>query len=58
MIESPKGSVTAVDGYSRIDGRNAYRSQINRLSLGAPILEANKELEAAVQVWTETPEGN
>lgn len=58
MIESPKGSVIAVDGYSRIDGRNAYRSQTNRLSLGAPILEANKELEAAVQVWTETPEGN
>lgn len=58
MIESPKGSVIAVDGYSRIDGRNAYRSQTNRLSLGAPILEANKELEAAVQVWTETLEGN
>lgn len=43
--------VMTVDGYDRIDGRNAYRSDIKRLTLGAPMLEENKKMQIAAQVW-------
>ncbi|WP_205666581.1 DUF6530 family protein [Aminipila luticellarii] len=39
------------NGYDRIDGRNAYQSDIKRLTLGAPMLEENKKMQIAVQIW-------
>lgn len=43
--------VMAADGYERIDGRNAYQSEITRLTLGAPMLEENKKMQIAAQIW-------
>ena len=34
--------VIVSNDYDRIDGRNAYQSDIKRLTLGAPMLEENK----------------
>ena len=49
--------VMTVDGYDRIDGRNAYRSDIKRLTLGAPMLEENKKMQIAAQVWKANADG-
>lgn len=35
--------VMVSNDYDRIDGRNAYQSDIKRLTLGAPMLEENKK---------------
>ncbi len=37
--------------YDRIDGRNAYQSDIKRLTLGAAMLEENKKMQIAAQIW-------
>lgn len=37
--------------YDRIDGRNAYNSDIKRLTLGMPILEENEKMQIAAQIW-------
>lgn len=42
--------ITSKD-YDRIDGRNAYKSGIKRLTLGGPVLEENKNMQIAVQIW-------
>ena len=34
--------VVSAEGYDRVDGRNAYRSHIKRITLGAPVLEENQ----------------
>lgn len=44
-------AVIVSNGYDRIDGRNAYHSDIKRLTLGAPILEENKGMQIAAQIW-------
>ena len=44
-------------GYDRIDGRNAYSSDIKRLTLGAPILEENKQMQIAAQIWKKDKDG-
>ena len=49
--------VMTVDGYDRIDGRNAYRSDIKRLTLGAPLREENKKMQIAAQVWKANADG-
>ena len=49
--------VMTVDGYDRIDGRNAYRSDIKRLTLGAPLLEENKKMQIAAQIWKANADG-
>ena len=49
--------VMTVDGYDRIDGRNAYRSDIKRLTLGAPMLEENKKMQIAAQIWKANADG-
>ncbi len=49
--------VMTVDGYDRIDGRNAYRSDIKRLTLGVPMLEENKKMQIAAQVWKANADG-
>lgn len=49
--------VMTVDGYDRIDGRNAYRSDIKRLTLGVPMLEENKKMQIAAQIWKANADG-
>lgn len=49
--------VMTVDGYDQIDGRNAYQSEIKRLTLGAPVLEENKKMQIAAQIWKENSDG-
>lgn len=49
--------VIAADGYDHIDGRNAYHSAIKRLTLGAPTIEANKNMLIAAQVWKQREDG-
>ena len=39
--------VVTASGYDRLDGRNAYRSDIKRLTLGAPILKENQAMQIA-----------
>ena len=43
--------VIVSNDYDRIDGRNAYQSDIKRLTLGAPTLEENKKMQIAAQIW-------
>ena len=43
--------VIVSNDYDRIDGRNAYQSDIKRLTLGAPMLEENKEMQIVAQIW-------
>ncbi len=45
------------NGYDRIDGRNAYQSDIKRLTLGAPMLEENKKMQIAAQIWKADKDG-
>lgn len=45
------------DGYDRVDGRNAYHSDIKRLTLGMPILEENKKIQIAAQIWKSNKDG-
>jgi len=52
-----KKIVMTADGYDRIDGRNAYQSDIKRLTLGAPVLEKNKKMQIAAQIWRENTKG-
>jgi single-stranded DNA-specific DHH superfamily exonuclease len=49
--------VMSADQYDRIDGRNAYRSDIKRLTLGEPRLEENKNMQIAAQIWKENADG-
>lgn len=48
--------VTAKD-YDRVDGRNAYRSAVKKLTLGVPRLEENQSMQIATQVWKENKDG-
>lgn len=49
--------VIVSNGYDRIDGRNAYKSDIKRLTLGVPILEENKNMQIAAQIWKRDKDG-
>ncbi len=49
--------VVTAQGYDRVDGRNAYRSSIKRLTLGAPTLEQNRTMKIAAQIWTALEDG-
>lgn len=49
--------VMSADGYDRIDGRNAYQSEIKRLTLGAPVSEENKKMQIAAQIWRKNEKG-
>ena len=42
--------VVAATNYDRLDGRNAYHSDIKRLTLGAPTLNENKSMHAFLLV--------
>ena len=49
--------VVSAEGYDRVDGRNAYRSHIKRITLGAPVLEENQSMQIAAQLWTAQENG-
>ena len=49
--------VMVSNDYDRIDGRNAYQSDIKRLTLGAPRLEENKKMQIAAQIWKNDKDG-
>ena len=49
--------VRVSNDYDRIDGRNAYQSDIKRLTLGAPMLEENKKMQIAAQIWKNDKDG-
>lgn len=49
--------VISANGYDHIDGRNAYESDIKRLTLGAPIQEENKKMQIAAQIWKNNKDG-
>lgn len=49
--------VVAANGYDRLDGRNAYHSDIKRMTLGAPTLKENRAMQIAVQLWTAQEDG-
>lgn len=49
--------VIVSNGYDHIDGRNAYHSDIRRLTLGAPRLEENKKMQIAAQIWKNNKDG-
>jgi hypothetical protein len=56
-MEMNEKVVIVSNGYDRIDGRNAYQSDIKRLTLGAPMLEENKKMQIAAQIWKLDKEG-
>ena len=46
--------VVAANGYDRLDGRNAYYSD---MTLGAPALKENQAMQIAAQLWTAQEDG-
>ncbi len=50
--------VVAANGYDRLDGRNAYHSDIKRMTLGAPTLKENRAMQIAAQLWTAQEDGS
>lgn len=49
--------VMVSDDYDRIDGRNAYDSDIKRVTLGAPMLKENEKMQIAAQIWKKDEDG-
>lgn len=49
--------VIVSNNYDLINGRNAYKSDIKRLTLGEPILEENKSMQIAAQIWKKDKDG-
>lgn len=49
--------VMVSNDYDRIDGRNAYQSDIKRLTLGALMLEENKKMQIGAQIWKNDKDG-
>ena len=49
--------VMVSNDYDRIDGRNAYQSDIKCLTLGAPMREENKKMQIAAQIWKNDKDG-
>lgn len=54
MIEK---AVLIADNYDRIDGTNAYSSDIKQLTIGAPQLERNAATSIAAQIWKQDKNG-
>ncbi|MDL2258119.1 DUF6530 family protein [Eubacteriales bacterium OttesenSCG-928-K08] len=50
--------VMIVDKYDCVDGRNAYQSEIKRMTLGAPVREENTNMKIAAQIWRESADGH
>jgi hypothetical protein len=56
-MEMNEKTVMVSKSYDRIDGRNAYHSDIKRLTLGVPMLEENKKMQIAAQIWKQDKNG-
>jgi len=52
-MEMNESTVMTAEGYDKIDGRNAYKSDIKKLTLGKPMLEENQNAQIAAQIWKE-----
>ncbi len=52
-MEMNENIVITAEGYDKIDGRNAYKSDIKKLTLGKPMLEENQNAQIAAQIWRE-----
>ena len=50
--------VMVSNGYDLIDGRNAYQSDIKSLTLGEPMLDENKKMQIAAQIWKTGKDGD
>ncbi|MDL2249658.1 DUF6530 family protein [Lachnospiraceae bacterium OttesenSCG-928-J05] len=50
-------TVMTVEGYDRVDGRNAYRSAVKKMTLGTPQCKENQNMQIAAQLWKENIEG-
>ena len=50
--------VVAANSYDRLDGRNAYYSDLKRMTLGAPTLKENRAMQIAAQLWTVQEDGS
>lgn len=46
-----ENAVIVSNGYDLIDGKNAYNSDIKKFTLGKPIIEVNKNMHLAAQIW-------
>lgn len=67
QVERNRGIVMCADGYDRVDGRNAYRSRVKRMTLGWPGASAGtiqdtgglslKNTEPVVQLWEAAADG-
>ena len=49
--------VVAANGYDRLDGRNAYYSDLKRMTLGAPAPKENQAMQITAQLWTAQEDG-
>ena len=49
--------VMVSNDYDRIDGRNAYKSTIKKITIGMPVMEENNNMQIAVQIWKEKEDG-
>ena len=56
-MEINEKNVVAANGYDRLDGRNAYHSDLKRMTLGAPALKENQAMQIAAQLWTAQEDG-
>ncbi len=50
-------NIIIAKNYDKIDGKNAYRSEIKQLTIGLPTLKENQELGMVFQIWQETEKG-
>lgn len=50
-------NITKIEGYQRVDGRNAYQSTVKKMTLGTPTLAENQSMQIAAQIWKENTEG-
>lgn len=43
--------VININNYDNVDGRNAYKSNIKKITLGNSLLDYNKNMELSIQLW-------
>ncbi|MCP1111175.1 DUF6530 family protein [Lachnospiraceae bacterium PAL227] len=49
--------VMVADGYERIDGQNAFHSQVKKMTIGKPTRKENENEKIAIQIWREDEKG-
>ena len=50
-MEIINNKTIVIKNYNKIDGRNAYESKISDITIGKPVLEENKSMDIALQIW-------